>query len=175
MLFNRRNFLDTPVISTTAYTASTQLGAAARAIGAANLASPFSLQAGSLAPIKVLRDDMGLACLEQVVVYDLAQQNQAMDIFFFNSLPVLANGDKGAFSMTSANFLASCIGSVNIPVAAYKPSAAQSIATVSVPSPGILLQGAIKSKDLWYLAVTRGTPTYGSASALTFNFGFNLP
>lgn len=170
MLFNRRNFSDTPLITAgAAYNNTGQIGAVARKIGFTN---PGPLGVGT-APISVLAASMGVGMLEQLVVRELGTQKSQLDVFFFDTQPTLTGVDQGAFAMAAGEW-AKCIGVVNVPAANYRSSGAQSLAVVEI-SPGLMLQGAVKSKELWYLAVSRGTPTYGTTADLTFLFGFNLP
>ncbi len=173
MHFNRRNFTDTPVVGISApYAAGKQIGTAPRQIGFTN---PGPLGVGT-APIKVLTDDMGLGLLEQVVVSEIGTQKSAIDLFLFNALPVLTSAVDGAtFAMSAAEWL-KCIGVVNVAQADYKGlTAAQSMARVALSYPGLALQGAVKSKDLWYMPVSQGTPTYVTVHDLAITFCFKLP
>lgn len=156
MLSNRKVVSQTPVISANAiYAAGDQLGGVNKLAG-------------------VLASTAGCAFLESLVVIDNIKQSIAMDILFFAALPVPTSVDNGAISMpiASAAFL---LGSVHIAATDYVDVGIESVATLKLKDLGLILQGAIKSTDLYWMAVTRGTPTYTGVDNLTMKFGLALP
>lgn len=133
----------TPVLSTSAYTAGDQLGAAP-------IELPFAVDQSS---------DTG--AVMSLVVVDGAKQNQALDVLLFNARPTVASSDNAALDISDAEMAEKCIGRVKILGTDYTELANCSVAVVS--GIGLLVQAA-GSRSLWAVLQTRGTPTYAAAS-----------
>lgn len=102
----------------------------------------------------------GQAVVRSLVLLDAAKQSIAMDVLFFDELPVVTSVDNGAFTLTDAHLLDKCIGSISVAAGNYVNTANSSVATVT--STGVVLQAKAKSKDLYCILVTRGAPTYAA-------------
>jgi len=111
--------------------------------------------------------------LTSVVVIDDANQDDAMDILFFDrSVTPAADNAAGAFSDADLLF---CLGGVKIVAGEYVSLAANSVAT-HIPTVPLTLKGQTGGGDakIYAYAITRGTPTYVATDDLTFNFAFEL-
>lgn len=102
-------------------------------------------------------DTKGSVELESVVVVDKAKAKQALDIFFFDEAPTLVSADNTEFELLDSEML-KCIGVVSIAAGDYADSKNSAIACKRDIS--LILQAARKSKSLYCVLVTRGTPTY---------------
>ena len=107
--------------------------------------------------------------LQSVVLTDLAKQDQALTLFFFNANP--SNGtytDNIALDIHDTD-MAMCIGHVKILAADYADAADNSLATVA--NIGLQLRSA--ATGLWVIAQCTGTaPTYAATGDLTFKYEF---
>lgn len=151
-LFDRIILESTPTLVAALYAANDQLGGVNTLSGAA-------------------ADTGGPVLLESITVLDKAKQKVAIDVFFFKSSPTLTSLDNQPFQLADAE-AAKCVGVVSIGALDYVDTVDSALATVLVQLP---LQAVSKSKDLFYVAVTRGGPTYASASDLVFKFGIAKP
>lgn len=146
----------TPVVSNgVAYTAGDQVGGVQTIAGA----------------LRQKRGDKtnNSAYLQTITMLDKADQAAAQfDIMFFNASPTVASTDNGAIDITDAEVLAKCIGTVTIATTDWVDTGNQKVATKN--NIGLLIEGDIV--DIYALAITRGTPTYGSTSDLVFRYGF---
>ena len=121
---------------------------------------------------QAVADTRGTVQLESIVVIDKHKQKAAIDVFFFDQVPALTSVDNGAFTLPTAELL-KCIGVVSIAAADYADTAAQAVATVRRID--LILQAVAKKRDLYYVLVSRGTPTYASTSGLVLKFGLLQP
>jgi hypothetical protein len=109
--------------------------------------------------------------LEAIIVRDAAAQSAAMDIVFFHTEPTATT-----FTLNSALTLAAAdlpfvAGHRSIVAGNYCAFAANSVGTVTgIGLPVIKPIGV--AQTLWAVAISRGSPTYGSTSALNFSFLF---
>ena len=100
----------------------------------------------------------GLVILH-VSATDLGLQDKPLDVVFFDSNPSATTfTDNSALDVADAD-LPKVVGFVNLGTANYADFADNSIAT----KPSVDLGANPASGTLWYCAVTRGTPTYGTA------------
>ncbi len=108
-----------------------------------------------------------LEALGSLVLIDASKQKIATDVLFFTS-SVTLSADNAAFSISDADAL-KFIGSVSIAAGDYIDSAANSMATKRGLS---LLIPQSGGQTIYCVFVTRGTPTYGSASDLVARMTF---
>jgi hypothetical protein len=147
----RRVITMTPVLTVAgAYTANDQVGAVNTLAGAA-------AATGSVAEI------------ESMSLVDKDKRNQALDIFFFDEIPVPISVDNGAFDMTDARMGTGFKAAIRVVAGDYMDAANCSV--VNLKRIGALVKALASSKDIYAIVVTRGTPTY-AAGALVFNFTF---
>lgn len=114
-------------------------------------------------------DTKGTVRIQSIVVVDIDKQNQPIDIFFFSDSPTLASADNAAFSLLDAQMFLKCRGVVQISAASYSDTATSSIACVSELE--LLVQAVARSRDIYCVAVARGTPTYSTISSLKISIG----
>jgi hypothetical protein len=100
----------------------------------------------------------GQMIIRSVSLVDAAKQNQPIDLIFFDDLPTLSNPDNGAFALTDAEMLSKCIGKISVLAADYADAAASSIASKIDLS--LVLQAVHGKRDIYCVAVSRGTPTF---------------
>lgn len=133
-----------------AYAAGDQLGALNTVLGIANdRGGPFELVS--------------------LAIIDKAKQKSAIDVYFFDAIPALVNADNGAFDVSDADMVAKCLGKVSIAAADYGDEANNSTATKSLL--GFMGKAAAGLQDVYCVAVSRGTPTFVSASDLQLVLG----
>lgn len=102
--------------------------------------------------------------IEQLTITDVGKQNAPMDIIVFSDDPALSTlGDDANPSVDAAD-LGKVVGWVQVLATHYTQLNNVSIATLTFPTPMVLGAG---KRDLYLVAVLRGTPTYGSTSAIT--------
>lgn len=103
--------------------------------------------------------------LQSVIVADASAQNQPLDIYLFHDQPSGGSTitDKTAISLAAADKLL-CIGVIH--VTDWTSEGLGQALNLALP---IEIDSG---KSLWYAAVERGAPTFGSTSALTFQFDF---
>jgi hypothetical protein len=140
----------------------------------ASFATPYSAGdvLGSVLTLSaVALEKNATAILESVVVLDKANQKAAIDLVIFDSSPANSIGaDNAAYSLNDAD-LGSVVGRVSILAADYVSSGTAN-AEATIKAIEILIQASTKSKDLYLAVISRGTPTYGSASDLIIKLGF---
>ena len=151
---NYRKYLTfTPAIDTNAYAAGDQIGPGSTLLSAP-VVGPNSL-----------------TMLQAVHLIDAAKQKAAIDLLFWNSAPTIASSDNNAFDITDAEAAARFVGYVSIAAGNYIDTSSNSLATVkgiALPVYGTKNGENPSGRNLWVSLVSRGTPTYGSASALKF-------
>jgi hypothetical protein len=152
----------TPVVSTGAYSAGDQVG-------------------GLTLLSEAVNHDGGYAVIQSITVIDKAKQKAALSLFFFDDVPTITSVDNGAFDLTDAQAVLSCLGHALVPSANYQDSSSNSIATTL--NVGLLLRSragknavpfatGATPRDIWCVIMTTGTPTYGAASDLCIKLGF---
>lgn len=147
----------TPTISTSAYTAADQIGGI-QTLSNAVLSDPEARG----------------GVLQTIVIVDKAKQKSAIDIFFFKELPTVASSDNAAADITDAEMASKCIGVISVVAGDYADLANNS--TASVENVGLVLRSTpnadlATANSVYAVAVSRGTPTYGSTSDLVFKYG----
>jgi hypothetical protein len=135
-----------PVLSTSIYASGDVMGA------------PIEVE-------NVAQNTKGLAYLRSLVVLDAANQKAAMDILLFDRDPGNIGADNAALSLTTAQ-LDYIIGVVSVAAADFSTLKAATNA-VALKQPNLLIPTAVKSKSIWAVFVSRGSPTYASVSDLT--------
>lgn len=137
----------TPVMTAGAYTTDLSIG------GLLTFANVFGVKQSGI--------------LHGVVIRDKAKQSSALDLVFFNALPVQTNYADGVSPNPSGvGDFQKVQGHVNILAANYLAFSAQSEATVA--GIGLPLRNVTKDdRNLYALLITRGTPTYASISDIT--------
>lgn len=118
----------------------------------------------------------GISELIGVTILDSSAQNAPIDIWLFNTSPTITSTDHTAFAMTAANMDAQCIGVVSIGTA-YSAAAAVSVSSSQNLNKMLRVIGSqgvpglvANANNVYAVAVVRGTPTYGSTTALQFQF-----
>lgn len=106
-------------------------------------------------------------------IYDAATQKSALNLWLFHQTPTVASADNAALDITDANLvLADPIGFIAIAAADYVDTASNAVAFKYLADPGLPFvagaqAGAGGGGTVYGLLESGGTPTYGSASALT--------
>lgn len=102
----------------------------------------------------------GAAMLHSVVVIDKANQKSKIDLLFFDTAPTVG-ADNAANAISSAD-LANCLGRISVLDTDYVT--ANSNAEATIRGLALILQSLATKKDIYMVAVSRGTPTYASAA-----------
>lgn len=110
--------------------------------------------------------------LRSIVVRDLAAQDAAFDIIFFNQNP--SNGtytDNAAMDVhdTDHGFI---VGHASILASDYTDFADSSVATVRAANLSITMRPTSGADDLYALLLCRGTPTYAAGTDLEIDLEF---
>lgn len=121
---------------------------------------------GAVNEIPLASVSSGLAIkLDTVVVLDKANQKASLDLVFFNENPATSIGtDNNAYALDDTD-LTKVVGRFSITGSDYVSSSTTN-AEVTYRNVGLTLGLKAKSKSLWMAVISRGTPTYGSASDL---------
>jgi len=139
----------------------------------ASFATPYSSGdvIGSVTKIPNALLDMGYcAKLLSVVVLDAANQKSALDFVFFTQTPANSIGaDNSPYALNDADLLKVC-GRFSVLTADYVSSGTNN-AEATKTNIKLLLEGVPGSRDLYMAVISRGTPTYGSASDLSIKLG----
>ncbi len=115
-------------------------------------------------------DHQGVAVVRSVCVIDLANQKSAIDLIFFKSAPASSLGaDNAAYALADADALL-LLGRINIPAATYVSSGTTN-AECTVVNCGLMLEALAGTQDVYMVAISRGTPTYGAATDLIIKLG----
>jgi len=140
----------TPAITGGAYTALDIVGAIQTIAGATRVSGEGTI-------------------LQSVVITDLAKQDQAFTIFFFNANPTNGTYTDNIPLTIHDTDMAMCIGHVKITASDYADASASSVATKA--NIGLMLRPAATS--LFAIAQCTGTaPTYVTVADLTFKYEF---
>lgn len=142
---------------------------------AASFATPYSSGdvIGSLNTItNAVLQNKSSAILKSLLVLDAANQKSAIDVVFFHTAPENSFGaDNAAYALNDAD-LTKLIGRVSVAGADYISSSTTN-AEATLKLQDILLQSARGDKNIYCVVVSRGTPTYGSATDLVLKFGLD--
>lgn len=114
----------------------------------------------------LIRSQDGYAVLSSLFLLDKAKQSAALELFLFRASPTIASADNAALDITDAE-MEKCIGVIAIPAANYFTSAAGS--SICVVQNINLNINALNGKDIFALLVSKATPTYGAANALSLS------
>lgn len=115
-------------------------------------------------------NDGALAKLISLVVTDKSDQKAAIDFLFFSQAPDNSVGaDNAAYALNDAD-LQYLLGRVSVGTADYVSSSTNN-AEASIKNIELILKAKVKTRSVYILPVSRGTPTYGSASALMIKLG----
>jgi hypothetical protein len=122
-------------------------------------------------------DKGGTATLVSGLLLDLANQKQAVDVFFFNKLPTSQGADKAAFALNATDAMA-LVGRYSFLASAYSTASSNNVseATVGLLQIGLVAgnnnpvsgvntsqpNNTLNTNSIYVLAVSRGTPTYGA-------------
>lgn len=146
----------TPTISTAQYAANDQVGGI------------MTLSAAALVPPTGGGSETTLV---KLAVIDKAKQSAALTVFLFQSLPTVASSDNAALDIADAQ-MSNCVGAVRITAADYDSVNASCVGTLNIAETGLLCRSEDAAGHLYAVAMTTGTPTYDTTTALTFRFGF---
>ena len=139
----------------------------------ASFATPYSSGdvLGSLNTISDAVAEGKSSCkLDSLVVLDAANQKSAIDLVFFNEAPTTSFGaDNDPYALNDSD-LSKLIGRITVGGSDYVSSSTTN-AEATLRNLELTLQAIAQSKALYVVAVSRGTPTYGSATDLTLKFG----
>ena len=117
----------------------------------------------------VAREDGGSVTLVSIAGRDLAKQDSAIDLYFFDSEPATGTyAINGAFDLndTDADLF---VGHVAIVAGNYSDGNDNSVFTKR--NIGLQMK-CLTVDDLYVIGVCRGTPTYAAATDLSFTFSF---
>ena len=110
-------------------------------------------------------DTKGVVKLDSLVVLDKANQKAALDIIFFDEAPAASFGaDNAAYALNDSD-LSKVVGRVSVATGDYVSSSTNN-AEATLKNIELTMQARAGVKDLYCVVVSRGTPTYGSASDL---------
>jgi hypothetical protein len=92
----------------------------------------------------------------------------AVELWLFKLTPTLVNADNGAFDIVDADLnTALPIGVIDFQAANYKATVSNSFCKGTINGgPAVLAATTSGSANIFGVLVSRGAPTYGSASAL---------
>lgn len=153
--------IKSPLIQTGAYTAGQVVGGL--------LELPQSVESYS-----------GVTEIINIGVADAANQKSALSFYFFSSKPTGTYTDGAAWNPSQADL--NKIGAlISVPTANYQSGSGQAFGDignvrkkVQATAATDQLSPASKSKSLWMVVVTTGTPTYGASGALQFSIGLDM-
>lgn len=108
--------------------------------------------------------------IRSIAVIDKANQKVDLDLYFFDEAPENSVGsDNTAFTLNDAD-APKLLGRVRVATADYI-SAGSDNALATKSDVSIMVSSIAGSKSIFMLAVSRGTPTYASASDLIIKLG----
>lgn len=150
---------DKPTISTSAYSSGQVVG------GARPITGGIPGQSGS-------------GILQSLGVKEKGTQKAPFTIYLFKSQPTGVGADAATFTMTDADWANLICPPILIAAADYStvgtgyqiasPATARNLAEVVQE----LTSDEVRSRNIWYVAVTTGTPTFAAVTALEFFFKF---
>lgn len=107
--------------------------------------------------------------LQSLVITDLAKQDAAMRIFFFNANPGTGTySDNGALTIHDTD-MALCIGAISIAASDYIDASASSVGTL----PHVGLELIPTATSLFAVAQTKDADTWTTTADLTFKYLFD--
>lgn len=113
----------------------------------------------------------GVVKLDSIIVLDKANQKSAIDLVFLDSSPDNSIGaDNAAYALNDAD-LSKVVGRVSVAGADYVSSSTNN-AEATLRDVELNLQSISGSDSLYLAVISRGTPTYGSASDLIIKLCF---
>lgn len=122
-------------------------------------------------------DRGGTGVLESLCLIDKESKSVAVDLYFFQQKPTSQGADTGTFALSAAESVY-LLGKVGVASADYSASSVVSEATknglgislagMTGTQQGVVGQG---SRDLWVVAVARGSATWSGASGLYLRIG----
>lgn len=140
---------------------------------AASFATPYSsgdVIGGANTLTNAVHKTPGTGIIQSIVVLDKANQKSALDILFFDTTPANSFGaDNAAYALNDAD-LGYCLGRYSVAAADYVSSSTNS-AEATIRSVGLPIKAATGARDIYMVVVSRGTPTYGSATDLIVRVG----
>lgn len=111
----------------------------------------------------------GISELVSVSIIDKANQKSAIDLYFFDRTVSSIGADNAAFSIVDAD-AANLLAVISILGGDYVSIGTDS-AIASAPNLGQFLKSIPDSKDIFMAVVSRGAPTYTSATDLVIKLG----
>lgn len=118
-----------------------------------------------------VNDSKGVAKLDTIIVLDKANQKSDIDLVFFDSAPDNSIGaDNAAYALNDAD-LSKVVGRVSVAAANYVSSSTTN-AEATIKDVELSMQSIAGSEALYVAVISRGTPTYGSASDLIIKLCF---
>jgi hypothetical protein len=124
---------------------------------------------GGIQTVGLLRLSNGAVILESITVFDKANQQAPLTIYFFSASPGGTCSDHNTFAPNNADGL-KFLGAVSVPASAYVAfGSGKCVATVNAIA--LVLQGAASNVNVYAVAVTSGTPTYAATDDVTFAYG----
>lgn len=107
--------------------------------------------------------------LESLIITGTSNQSAPFDIFLFGVNPAAATTtDHAAFTFSTD--ITNVIARVSVTAANYVSVGSTPYAIAALSNLGMVVKGG--AATLYAVAVTSGTPTYGSTTALQFSWGF---
>lgn len=126
---------------------------------------------GTLMTFAAASDNARLGSIESVLLTDLAAQNAAIDVIFFDSNPDATTfTDNAALDIADADLTRIC-AIVKLAAADYSAFADNSAVQVGAQGRKFALNG---SEILYACLVSRGAPNYASTSDLKLTVGLHL-
>lgn len=114
----------------------------------------------------------GAALLESLTVLDKSAQGKALDLAFFDEVPVSSIGaDNAAYALADAD-LAKCIGRVSVVGGDYATASTNNVEGTKI-NIGLVLQAKPGKKDLYVAVIARAGLTLGTAADLSIKLGLN--
>jgi len=119
---------------------------------------------GKLTFTGAMREKYGTGVIHSVVIADKAKQNVALDIVLFDSDPSSTTfTDQATLTIADADLL-KVVGVISVVATDYKSFADNSVADLK--NIGLIVKSNSSSTSLYGCLVSRGTPTYASATDL---------
>lgn len=122
-------------------------------------------------------DPGGTGILESLCLVDKENKKIAVDLYFFQRKPTTQGADAATFALSAAEMLFVCVrisvvagdyASSSVAAEATKTNLFSCLAAAQGSQLGMAGQG---SKDIWVLAVARGSLTFSSADSLWLRAG----
>lgn len=111
----------------------------------------------------------GTGLLKGITVIDGDNQGAKIDVLIFKSSPTVSSSDNAAIDIAASELVSKLLCRVTIDTTDYTTVKAATNAEATKEC-SRSIEAASDSRDLYAVAVVRGTPTYTTTSALTFKF-----